>query len=592
MKGLKTRHLKNCLLKFDQNRSQIFITLFWILAASFFGLAVVAAIKNYSPVPQADMWYGYLHFFTRISNGEFSAWWSQHNEHRILLSRILFWIDIKAFNGSLIFLFVVNYLLAATAALFFFFYTKDVLRRDDGASKSLIGSLIIILSFSRIQKENFDWAFQSQFFLAQLLPLISCYFVYKSQQLKKRGVILFFIACLAGVLSVFSMANGVAALPLITILSLLIGFRWLAILPAILSVAGFAFYFHEYHQPNEHGSIVDTVTNHPIDLAQYFITYLGNPFHHALHSEICAQIAGIIFVASFLFWIYRIYKNSEVRSPINLALMTFISYILITAFVTTGGRSLFGIDHALSSRYTTPTMMGWTALLILFAPAISDGLKKYFYHYIFALLLIPAICLPKQLSAFDNKNDELFQRKISALALELRIHDEKQLAPNSSSADLGLEMSAFPVEKNIAIFNSYIIRDARQLIGNKEETKSTGECAGDIEEASIIEDDKRFFRIKGWLFDDRVKSTSKIIHLLNKEGQIIGYALSGQIRKDIKKQYGKKALKSGFKGYLLTRINHKNLTLRSVKTGCQISVKLPKSDSSEQTSQTEKTLNK
>lgn len=568
------KQLKSVVLELDQHRDQIVVGLFWMIVTSFLVLSFIAAVKNYSPVPQSDMWYGYLHFFTRISNGEISAWWSQHNEHRILLSRALFWIDIVMFNGQLIFLFVVNYLLAAAIALFFFFYTKDVLRKDDGIAKSIIGSLIVILSFSRIQKENFDWAFQSQFFLAQLLPLISFYLVYKSQQLKKRGIILFFLACITGILSVFAMGNGIATLPLITLLALLVGFRWLTILPAILSVAGVMFYFHGYHQPNGHGSISDAAINHPLDLVQYFFAYLGGPFHHALHSRIFAQISGLIFVGNFLFFGYRICKNSELRSPVNLALMTFISYILITAFATAGGRSLFGIDHALSSGYTTPTMMGWTALLILYAPEISHGFKKYFYRYSFALLLIPALCLPKQLNALDSKVDELFERKISTIALELRIHDEKQLAQTTSSADLGLEMSAFPVEKNISIFNNRMIRDVRQLIGTKEEIKSTGECLGEVEEVTKIEDDKRFVRIKGWMFDDKVKVSPKIIHVLNKDGQIVGYALSGQIRKDAKKKHGKKAEKSGFRGYLLTPFADKNIELRSIKSGCHLKVKL------------------
>jgi hypothetical protein len=57
------------------------------------GLAVAGVCRAYSPVPFSDMWDGYLHFFMQVSDGDSGAWWRQHNEHRIVLARLLFWIN-------------------------------------------------------------------------------------------------------------------------------------------------------------------------------------------------------------------------------------------------------------------------------------------------------------------------------------------------------------------------------------------------------------------------------------------------------------------------------------------------------------------
>jgi hypothetical protein len=70
-----------------------------LLAASIVAAAIIGAMRYYSPVPLGDMWNGYLDFFMEVQNGNHAAWWTQHNEHRIVLARLLFWMDLSFFNG-------------------------------------------------------------------------------------------------------------------------------------------------------------------------------------------------------------------------------------------------------------------------------------------------------------------------------------------------------------------------------------------------------------------------------------------------------------------------------------------------------------
>ena len=82
-------------------------------------LAVIGAVRNYSSVPHWDMWPGYVEFWVRLGEGHWREWWALHNEHRIVLARVLFWIDHAVFGGTIGFLLVVNYLLVFGAFLTF-----------------------------------------------------------------------------------------------------------------------------------------------------------------------------------------------------------------------------------------------------------------------------------------------------------------------------------------------------------------------------------------------------------------------------------------------------------------------------------------
>ena len=100
--------------------------LFFIAAVIYIGLAVVGGVRAYSPVPFWDMWNGYLEFFTKVSDGQFSAWWAQHNEHRIILARIFFWLDLTLFGGQGWFLLIVNYALLILVCFIFYIIWKEV----------------------------------------------------------------------------------------------------------------------------------------------------------------------------------------------------------------------------------------------------------------------------------------------------------------------------------------------------------------------------------------------------------------------------------------------------------------------------------
>jgi hypothetical protein len=59
-----------------------------VLATAFVVLAMIGGIVSYTPVPTWDMWDGYIAFYSGVTNGDYGWWWAQHNEHRLVFSKV------------------------------------------------------------------------------------------------------------------------------------------------------------------------------------------------------------------------------------------------------------------------------------------------------------------------------------------------------------------------------------------------------------------------------------------------------------------------------------------------------------------------
>ena len=145
------------------------------LSAVIVALAVAGAFQHHSPVPYWDMWNGYLQFYMNATDGMIESWWAQHNEHRIVLARLLFFVDIAWFGGLGYFLIATQLLMiAAAAALWVSILREQVVGAHRVAHRTprvVFACATTAVLFLWMQHENLTWAFQSQFFLVQLLPL-------------------------------------------------------------------------------------------------------------------------------------------------------------------------------------------------------------------------------------------------------------------------------------------------------------------------------------------------------------------------------------------------------------------------------------
>lgn len=536
-------------------------------AALMFVLAIIGGINSFSPVPYWDMWDGTLNFFLRIRGGDSSLWLAQHNEHRILLSRLLFWLDYTLFDGLSYFLIIVNYILMAFAIFLFWQFSRLQTHSDTGLKPAnsdstddhptsvLLFSFFVLAWLSQwMQWENLAWGFQSQFFLAQSLPLAAFYCLAASA-LQRQSSLFFAGTLILGILSLFTMANGVIALPLLTLAALIMRVSWLRVaLLATCTALGLLFYFWDYQTPGSHASILDTLRYQPIQLLEYVALYLGSPFF-ALAGEgrnglIAAGLSG---GALILLSAVRLFMEIKARkiNPVTIALLGYLLYLGGTAVGTGTGRVVFGVAQAVSFRYTTPALMAWAALLLLYLPMLVQASKQYRQIVCIVTVMVCALLLWRQLPALQPQHQKVFDRQVAALALELDIADAQQInhiyVLNAGFLNIANRAS----EENISVFGQYPLKDLREEWQKRYTAPATlPACQGSLDSVNEIEREPDALRINGWIFNPVEETVPSRVTITDSLGRIVGFALTGQPRPDVSAAIHEDAALSGFRGYI------------------------------------------
>lgn len=513
------------------------------------GLAIIGAVRHYSPVPFWDVWTGYVNFNSLVNNGEYQAWWAQHNEHRIVLSKLLFWLDVHCFGGDQKMLLVVNFLLIVTTIILFWRIARNIEVNKNAQLPWWLKCFAILWLFSWVQSENLAWGFQSQFFLAQLLPLIGFYCLHLSQTKHAR----YFILGLSfGILSIGSMANGIMALPLMTAFAILARFSWQKILLLLAaSIFGISIYFYNYSSPTGEGVFVKTLIEQPVAVIQYVLLYIGGPFYRFLGKGTAAQIfssafaVGLIVCSASLF--FKNIKHFKTKT-LTLALLMFIIYIGGTALGSAGGRVMYGIEQAASSRYTTPTLMLWVAFFLLMWSELEC--RKCVHALIFKVVIfVLSLCvISLQFEARYTLNRINQQKYLAALAVTLGADDAEVIHRIHWNSKELLNLVKAAKSQQIAIFG---VQPFRSVLNNRGKTLSVANqqaCQGHIEPAQAL--DKNFMKITGWAVHHQ-QQVSGVGYVLNADGLTSGAVLLGYQRPKVAKQMKLNAsYNGGFHGYI------------------------------------------
>lgn len=527
--------------------------LFFLAATVFVTLAIIGGIRSYSPVPYADMWDGYLNFYFRIHEGDWSAWWVQHNEHRILLARLFFWIDLHCFNGNGWFLILVNFTLVGISCLVFARIIHEQIEKRDQWPVMFVTAVLFLWA----QHENLTWGFQSQFILAQLIPLAALHYLHLAAKTEQKTTRHFILATVLGIISIATMANGILALPLMSILAMILRMPWQRCTVLIgSSIGSILIYFYNFNAPENHGSLLKTITTIPVDAIKYVALYIGSPIFYLLGQQEAginaAMIGGFILIALSLY-ASGIELFASQKSSLRLSLLTFILYIGGTAVGTAGGRLVFGLHQALASRYSTPALMAWIAIFVLFAPSITTFQKPWMRRPWIVFFLLLTLMLPLQLTALSSRVSILHERRVAALALELTVADRRQITAAYPFPDWVISFAHKPSQLNLSIFGLPPIKDARERLGATAPTRSkTPSNIGSIDTMYLIPGEPEFIGVRGWFFDREVKRVPAMVDFVNQNNLIVGMALTGQPRADVAGTVDPQAAESGFKGYLLS----------------------------------------
>lgn len=530
--------------------------LFFSMAVFFlmFVLAIVGGWKNYTAIPFWDMWDGTIEFLLKVRAGDYGVWWEQHNEHRILLARIIFWLDSRFFGDAGIFSVFANYCLFAVVGLVFYFYAKALSYKEQLSYNYFLTFILILFSwiFLLTQSDNFYLAFQSQFILAQLLPLSAFYFLARYVQLRRISYFVYAFCCAA--LAIGSMANGVLVFPLMLIYACLLRVGKEEILILLVAAVVFpAVYFFHYHAPDGHGHLMAALLGSPARFLCYVLMYIGSPFHYLLgkgsFGPVAAVLAGGIFVSFTLLSLYRQWLKNQ-KSAFVFALLFFIAYIIGTAVGTAGGRLIFGVEQALENRYTTPAIMAWAALALVLGKTFAfTGTRSKKILYASSIFLM-IVMLGFQLKVL-RPVDPIYQvREQAALALALQVNDAQYLQMLFPDPDYPLKISSEAAAKGISVFARPPFSEMRGSIGKKVDVNNIHDCIGSVDHVSGLVRAPDYIRLDGWVFSSIDKKSPERMTIVNDQGLIAGYAVVGIPRDDVASKFGGPARSSGFGGYI------------------------------------------
>ncbi|UTA54188.1 hypothetical protein L3D22_18135 [Lysobacter soli] len=518
-------------------RSEPWTTISLLVAIGFVLLAIVGGLMAFSPVPFWDMWDGAIGFYTRALHDP-SAWWAQHNEHRIVLARALFWLDITYFRGTSAFLLVVNYLLAAITAAMLARCAWAIPELTQ-SGRAFLAFLCIALGFSWTQSNNLTWGFQSQFFLAQTLPLAALLVLGKSTGRTRHPSLLFALALILGASAAGSMANGATA-SLFVAVACVVGRQSSArcVAAIVVAVGVLALYFNGYHSPEGHGSLVASITQHPFDVLLYLLAYLGSPFAFITtdpsRSLWLAIAAGTLTAIAAIYLCSReLLRRERTRVDMRLALVMFLAYLGASAFAISASRSVFGLANAVSSRYTTPVLLILACVILLGVQSLVRAHGQRVERYLPLLLVIPLLLLPQQLRALRHGPFEDFEKMAAALALEMRVADQQQILWTFPNATWALQIVGPAADRDVSIFAHPAIHDAANTIGGRYPSDDVPPCSGGAApKPETIDGVQGVRKLQGALMAERLPADISSMYILDRDGRIIGRGLLARGRED------------------------------------------------------------
>jgi hypothetical protein len=472
-------------------------------------------ILGWSPAPFWDQW-------DSLMSGRSLSWsWlvKQHNEHRIFLPRLIFWLDRWLAAETNIVDFVVNVLVqAALAALLFWLALKD--SAANLATRIWAAGLCLALLFWAVQYENFLWGFQVQFFGVVLLAAAAFATVAEGPASSLGAG----AAALLSGAAAYTLSSGV----LVPGLALILGVwvrrpRWhLAVL--LISAIGWpASYLWGYETPSQHSDPA-SLFSHFGAVIFHFLVQLGAPFFRALGGQqalVLAAVFGatgiVVFLAGLLLLVVRAAR------PSHKALATLAIYVLGATLLAAVGRIRFGAEQALSSRYSTPAIAFWMSTLFLWFGVSANRPRLRLATVLASLLLVIAAALSERQFAAEGI-EWTMGRKLATAALLAGVADSslRNLYPDAQRV---LENRSLLLSSRTSVF----AEDWTRLMGANfvEHFKADARCSGSFQHAEPAEEASSGWSAAGTAWREGSSEPLRRIVLVNEGGQIVGYGVGG-----------------------------------------------------------------
>ena len=325
-----------------------------------FVLLITMIMKYYVDVPFWDQWL-FIDTLKKYYNESLTLkhLWTQHNEHRLIFPRILMFLLARISGWNILYELISNICLAIGIFICIVYQTHLSLLQLDKIKTIWFIPVTSIIIFSLNQSTNWLWGWQLQIFLNVLAVVFGFIFLSK----KDMTYFHFVLAIFGGIVATYSFANGLMYWVCGFIILLFTTNKKLFFLIAWFLASGtiYVSYLYQYQTPAHHPSIF-IAFDQPLNFVLYCFAYLGRFVTcNNLVSAILAGVGGILLFIFCTIYLIKHYVDIHCLLPY----IGFVLYAISSAFMTGIGRIGFGIEQALSPRYTTISLLLWLSITFL-----------------------------------------------------------------------------------------------------------------------------------------------------------------------------------------------------------------------------------
>ncbi len=536
------------------------------------GLATVACGANLmrwsrSVVPYWDEWdfvlaYNQFHYFP-------VRWiWDQHNEHRLILAKLIFVVDMLYLQGRNWPMYVGIFLCPVVLSVLIGY----MLGQLDGVRGSLWSACLgigLYCVFCPSQWENFYWAFQVSFMAVSIWVLIAILsLLIQKQRLDARQTVsrrLIAISLVAALFATFTNGNGITVWPVLIVLAIMSAIPWrLTMIYAAGFATSMALYLVGYQSPSVHARPLDSI-HQPLLVLQYVEKYLGSPLLLSGHYDWAPQIGeAALILCLFLLW--RLLSRRFDATLLDYAFAGILLYCMATAFVTALGRLVFGTDQAFAPRYQTFALLFWFALTAWIMSIMS---RKGATKSLLLLYLCVAAILCSSIRGYrpilEEVKDRIMQREVAGAAIVTGVHDDNYLKTTVyPRPELIWPRVEYLKQRHLFLFSTRTAREIGRNLSPDYRIFPAGACIGYVDLITKIDAQSNGSRLEGWAVDQRTKRPLRTL-LFVAGDTVVGYAVSGKGRIDVVNAIGsRRAFRSGWIGYAANAMSNGQLDVYGV----------------------------
>jgi hypothetical protein len=475
----------------------------------------------------------------------------RHNEHLIVLPRLGFLLDLALTRGGNgVNIATIQLIQAAHAVLLAWVVAAGRNVALDWPASTGAGrwpdplalGLALCIVFSAQQFENLGWGFQTQF-VGVFTLATACFAVLLFGGTCAGATV---GACLLGVVAALTMANGVFVLPIATVLALLAGRprKQVAALAVAAALVGIGFVATHVTVPG-HSSTGDALRQ-PWRVAIYLATYIGSGPARVLSIPspggvpiLASAVIGATGLALAAFLGLRALRMRQRVAPGEWVLLGLIGFILLSAAATAAGRFTLGYDQATSSRYGTPGLLFWCALL-LWAWILAGRHSPRRTLTTGAAIAAVAVLIAAQQSRLLRELERyVVQRYGAETALVAGVDDEAAFRLIHPVPEIVRRAAERLRAERLSVFApAYVDWMGRPLNGTVH-LLAPERCVGFLDNATIQGVGAgRFASAHGWAWDTEERRRITRVLLADETGHIVGFGRGPLRRSDVPRGTG------------------------------------------------------